>query len=199
MSYNSINEPSVGKHIPNTRLHLMTRRVYAFTLVELVVTLAVAAILITVAAPNLRTFIQNTRIITQVNALKTDLTMARNKSIGSPAGIGVCRSINGTSCAGGGLWANGRLIFVDSNNNRQWDAGEIVLQFREALVAGNTLTTTPAIPDPLIFSQGMASNLGAGAASFIFCDNRGPTFGKQINFLTATGLSTVDANAPGGC
>ena len=175
------------------------RQIHGFTLIELVVTMAMAAILIGVAVPNIRTFIQNSRTITQVNSLKADLAMARNKSIGSPSNVGVCKSVNGTSCVIGGQWATGRAIFVDINNNRAWDAGEPILQFTEALATGNTLTSTAAMPDQLIFSAGTILNLGAGVASFIICDSRGPTHGKQINFTTASGAPTIDANAPAGC
>ena len=203
-SCNPVNEPFIGKKIPNTRLQLVTRRVHGFTLIELVVTMAVAAILVSLAVPEMRTFIQNNRLITQTNDLIGDLSYARNESLrrtsldGQPINIGMCTSTNGTSCTGGGQWSNGRLIFVDANNNRAWDAGELVLRFREPLSGNNTLANT-AITDPLIFTKGTSSpNPVVGARSFTFCDDRGPTKGKRID-VNFTGTAAVNSAPPASC
>lgn len=203
-SCNPVNEPPIGKNIPNTRLQLITRRVHGFTLIELVVTMVVATILVAVAVPNLRTFIQNGRLITQTNDLIGDLSYARNESLrrtsfnGQPINIGMCISTNGTTCTGGGQWSNGRLIFVDANNNRLWDAGELVLRYREQLSGNNTLANT-AINDPLIFTRGTSTpNPGVAARSFTFCDDRGPANGKRID-MNFTGTAAVNSAPPASC
>ena len=199
---NSTLLPFVCRNMPNSTCSLRARRGLGFTLIELVVTMAVAAILVAVAVPELRTFIQNNRLITQTNNLIGDLRFAQGRSLGhnsengQQVNIGLCASTNGTACTGG-TWRDGYLIFVDQNNNSAWDAGETVLRFREALVANNTVTAA-TILDPLIYIKGVAINPGALPRSITYCDNRGPTKGKQIN-LNNQGMPTTSSVPPGAC
>src|SRR4030065_326257 len=117
------NIPFVCKNIPSITNKLQIRQGHGFTLIELVVAMAVAAILVTVAIPNMRTFIQNGRLNTQANDLIGDLNLARSEAIKRRSGVGICKSTNGTACAGGGGWREGRALFVDINKNGAWDAG----------------------------------------------------------------------------
>ena len=157
--------------------------------------MAVAAILVAVAVPNMRTFIQNGRLNTQTNDLIGDLNLARSEAIKRRSNVGVCKSVNGTTCAGGGFWRNGRAIFVDIDNDAIWDPGETILRFREPLAsAANALATSVLVPDPIIFSANGSSNVAAGGF-FVFCDDRGAAKGKQIN-LNAMGQAAVRVTAP---
>ena len=166
-----------------------------FTLIELVVTMAVAAILITVAVPNMRTFIQNGRLNTQVNDLIGDLSLARSEAIKRRTIVGICKSVNGTTCAGGGNWQDGRAIFVDANNNNTWEADEIILRFREKLASGNSLAA--ASPNPIIFSAN-GKPIATAVGAFAVCDYRGASKGKQVS-LNSIGQASVSAVAPGAC
>jgi len=173
---------------------------FGFTLIELVVTMAVAAILITVAVPSMRTFIQNGRINTQINDLIGDLSLARSEAIKRRTNVGICKSANGTTCAGGN-WRDGRAIFVDLNNNSTWEAGETILRFREGLAsAADTLTTSAELLDPVIFRPNGASSvpLGGPVGLFTFCDGRGASHGKQVS-LNSLGQTSVLTNPPGAC
>lgn len=161
--------------------------------------MAVAAILVAVAVPNMRTFIQNGRLNTQTNDLIGDLSLARSEAIKRRSNVGITTSTTGT-CASGGDWRNGRVIFVDLDGDSICDANEPILRFREPLaVAIDTLTTTVA-GDPIIFSaNGASPNVPLGASRvFTFCDDRGPTKGKRIN-LNAMGQAAVSTSAPAGC
>ena len=172
---------------------------FGFTLIELMVTLAVAAILLTIAVPNMRTFIQNGHLNTQINDLIGDLSLARSEAIKRRTNVGICKSVNGIACAGGGDWRDGRAIFVDLNNNSTWEAGETILRFREGLAsAADTLTTNQ--PDPIIFRPNGASSvsLGGPVGTFTFCDVRGASHGKQVS-LNSLGQTSVLAAPPGTC
>ena len=160
--------------------------------------MAVAAILVAVAVPNMRTFIQNGRLNTQANDLIGDLSLARSEAIKRRAAIGICRSTNGTTCAGGGNWRDGRAVFVGTGLNGTWQAGDTILRFREPLAsAADALATSVLVPvpDPIIFSANGSSNVAAGGF-FVFCDDRGAAKGKQIN-LNAMGQAAVSTSAPG--
>lgn len=179
-SCNPINQPFVGKNIPNTRLHLVTRRIHGFTLVELVVAMAVAAILVTIAVPHLRVFVQNSRIGTQTNDLISDISLARSEAIKSGATATVCSSTVGLACDGGGNWTNGRLVWTDTNGNGVLDAGE-TRRFREQAAGANTLNVDVAA-DPLTFSnRGAPTGALAGQTiTFRVCDDRGAANGRTI-------------------
>jgi type IV fimbrial biogenesis protein FimT len=200
-SHNSSNRPFIYIYRPFTPYEHYFGRVFGFTLIELVVTLAVAAILITVAVPSMRTFIQNGRINTQINDLVGDLSLARSEAIKRRTNVGVCKSVNGTTCAGGGNWRDGRAIFVDVNNNSTWEAGEKILRFREGLAsAADTLTTSAELPDPIIFRPNGASSvpLAGPVGLFTFCDVRGASHGRQVS-LNSLGQTSVLRDPPGSC
>lgn len=207
-----INSPLIGSNIPvigpfifkkqpfksNERC---SKRILGFTLIELVVTMAVAAILITVAVPAMRTFIQNGRINTQINDLKGDLSLARSEAIKRRTNVGICKSVNGIACAGGGDWRDGRAIFVDADNNGAWTAGETILRFREGLPTGAyTITTSAELPDPIFFRPNGASSvpLAGPVGVFTFCDPRGASYGRQVS-LNSLGQASVLPDPPGAC
>src|SRR4030066_1839600 len=112
----SRNIPFIREKLPFTPNQPNFRQSFGFTLIELVVAMAVAAILVVVAVPNLRSFIQNGRLITQTNDRVGDLGLARSEAIKRRANVGICQSTDGITCAGGGNWRDGRAIFVDVNN-----------------------------------------------------------------------------------
>jgi type IV fimbrial biogenesis protein FimT len=197
---NSVFIPFICKNIPNSTFLPVTQRIRGFTLIELVVTMAVAAILVAIAVPNMRTFIQNGRLNTQANDLIGDLSLARSEAIKRRSNVGITTSTTGT-CATGGDWRNGRVIFVDINNNGICDAPDLILRFREPLASANdTLATNPLVlPDPIIFgANGASNNIGGVAGFFTFCDSRGASNRKQVN-LNPMGQATVSTNVPGGC
>lgn len=157
------------------------QRIHGFTLVELVVAMAVAAILVTIAVPNLRVFVQNSRIGTQTNDLISDISLARSEAIKSGATATVCSSTAGLACDGGGNWTNGRLVWTDTNGNGVLDAGEM-RRFREQAAGANTLNVDVAAADPLTFSnRGAPTGVLAGLTiTFRVCDVRGATYGRTI-------------------
>ena len=170
--------------------------------------MAVAAILVAVAVPNMRTFIQNGRLNTQVNDLIGDIVFARSAAIhsaGTPpsgAGVGICQSINGTTCVVGN-WQNGRAVFTDLNNDNDWDAGEPIIRFREPLPSVNTLAVNGLMPTVISFNVSTSStskpnvtNVNGGV--FVFCDERGQAYGKQVS-LNAMGHPIVSAIPPPTC
>src|SRR4030066_1625179 len=152
--------PFVCKNIPPIPNKLQIRQGLGFTLIELVVAIAIAAILVTVAIPNMLTFIQNGRLNTQLNDLVGDLSLARSEAIKRRKNVGIWLSTNGNTCAGGGVWRDGRAIFVDEDNNGTWNGGDQILRFREPLAsATDSLSTNAVLGDPILFTpRGAASH-----------------------------------------
>lgn len=180
-SCNPINQPFIGKNIPNTGLRLVTRQIHGFTLVELVVAMAVAVILASIAAPHLRVFVQNSRIGTQTNDLISDINLARSEAIKSGSTSTLCSSTAGLACDGGGNWTIGRLVWTDTNGNGALDAGE-TRRFREQAAGANTVNVDFAAADPLTFSnRGAPAGAAVGQTiTFRVCDDRGAAYGRTI-------------------
>jgi len=130
-SRNPQNIPLICKKRPYMPNRIDTRQTHGFTLIELVVTMAVAAILVTVALPNMRAFIQNGRLNTQTNDLIGDLNFARSEAIKRRSNVGICRSTDGVTFAGAGPLGDGRVVFVDANNNDVCDASDTSIRFHQ--------------------------------------------------------------------
>lgn len=147
-----------------------------FTLIELLVTLAIAAILLTVAVPNFITFVQNNRLASQANDLVTLLNLARSEAVKRNQTVTVCSSTNGTACAGSTSWEGGYIVFADTDGDGTVDAGEDVLQVRQALESSNTLRAGTQVR---ITYQSNGFSPGFGD-TFRLCDVRGTASARAI-------------------
>jgi len=173
-----------------------------FTLVELMVTLAVASILLAVTIPNMRTFVQNSRLSGGVNDLLHSLQVARTEAIkrqsigGFPANVVVCGTAdptladNALTCS----YANftGWFVFVDTNGDWQHanDGTEPVIERHGLLDSSVTVKAGPA-GNKFIMSYAPTgfSNLPGAilpTSTVLLCDVRGVQ--KVGNSATARAL-----------
>jgi len=165
-----------------------------FTLIELLVTLSIAAILLTVAVPSYITFIQNNRLVSQANDFVTMLNYARSEAVKRNQSITVCSRSTDNSCAGSTIWDSGLLVFADNNGNGTVDAGDTVLQVRQALEGSNTLR---AGAQTRVTYQANGFSTGFND-TFRLCDARGTASARAIT-VTAQGhvsSSTGTASCP---
>lgn len=131
-----------------------------FTLIELMVTVAVIAILAVVAIPNLRDFVHNNRLRATSNELVASLQAARMEAVRLNSNAIVCRSTNGTTCAGGtDAWA-AWVVLADVDHDG----------------AADDLVRTGAAAAPVVVSSSES------------IDNSAVTFGPDGMARTAAGL-----------
>lgn len=157
-----------------------------FTLLELLITVAIMAVVMAIAVPNMSAFINNDRLITEINGLTRDINYARNEAILRHTQIGICSSSNTTSC-NGAAWQDGWIVFLDTNGDSLFSAGEEVLKAQQAL--GGTITLTTTIANTIIFdNRGFAPGQ---AGTFSICDNRGVSELRSIS-LSVTGRVRKD-------
>lgn len=147
-----------------------------FTLIELLVTLSIAAILLTVAVPNFIAFVQNNRMASQANDFVTMLNYARSEAVKRNQRVTVCSSTSGSSCSGSTNWDGGLIVFVDNDGDGTVDAGEAILQVRQALESGNTLRAGAQVR---ITYQSNGFSPGFGD-TFKLCDARGTATARAI-------------------
>ena len=142
-------------------------KIKGLTLIELMITLAIAGVLIATAAPSMREFIQNNRSATQINELQATLNLARSEAIKRNSNITICRSNDGTSCAGN--WQDGWIVFIDDDFDGTVDESDEVLRVHGGLAEGNTLRFTRT---KIVYANTGLARTGSNGV-FIHCDSRG--------------------------
>ncbi len=121
--------PFRWEHIGDGRTMRRTSQA-GVTLLELMVTIAVVAILTALAFPSFQTTMRSNRVSTAANELLTSMSLARSEAIRNTRGAGVCATADGASC--GADWAQGWMVWGDTNANGAYDAGETVVKYSQA-------------------------------------------------------------------
>jgi len=112
----------------------MKPRQAGFTLIELLITVAIVAVLASLAVPSFRTLLLKRSVQSAADTLVSDMRYARSEALKRSARVTICASSNGTSCAGaGGLWSSGWIVFIPSNVNGNFTAGDEIVRVQDAL------------------------------------------------------------------
>jgi type IV fimbrial biogenesis protein FimT len=149
-----------------------------FTMIELMVTLTVAGVLTALALPNLRPFIQNSRLTSAANDLLRSLYIARAEAVKRQSNVVVCATADPTAsdatitCSYGAF--NGWFVFNDVNGNWQRDTGDAVIE-KHALVDSSVTVRNDADGIVSYAPTGFANLAGAHipSSNIILCDQRG--------------------------
>ena len=147
-----------------------------FTLTELMVTLAVAGVLAGVAVPNLRSFIQNSRLSSASNDLLRSFNLARTEAIKRQANVVGCASALPMAaipaCSYGPF--NGWIVFQDNNLSWQWENGEPIFERHELLDSSVTVKKDNNGIE-MYLATGFASPAGikTPTRNIVLCDSRG--------------------------
>jgi type IV fimbrial biogenesis protein FimT len=147
-----------------------------FTLIELMVAITILGILLAWAVPSFKDASLSSRLTAFANDLVASAQIARSEAIKRNAPVTLCRSTNGTTCAGSGGWEDGWIVL----------SGTTVLQRHAALPSDFRIAqgTFGALTFP-------ADVVGATAATFTVC--RATPIGKQKRTvrITASGGTSV--------
>jgi type IV fimbrial biogenesis protein FimT len=176
-------------------------RALGFTLIELLVTIAIAAVLAGIAAPSFRDLMANNRLKSHTSAMHTSLLQARSEAIKRNSRVVVCKSSDGATCATSGDWQQGWVVFADTNDNAQVDAGDLIIQKVAALSGDFVLTGSGDLADYVSYSSTGAAKLKASdnfqTGTLSLCQ-LGVTGGnaRQIELFATGRLSIGQAVAP---
>jgi type IV fimbrial biogenesis protein FimT len=138
-----------------------------FTLVELMVTLSVALILSVGTAEYLPNFIQEGRMISEVNEFVTALHLARSEAVKHGRRVVLCPSRDRINCGNSRDWPAGWMLFA--SDDRERDPSEPLLQ--AGTLMGTGIDMTSGNYRKRIVYQPDGSS-GGSNSSFTFCERR---------------------------
>jgi len=94
----------------------MTRQT-GLSLIELMLVLLIGSTLLGIALPSFSSLLDKQRAVSAHNELLATIQLARTRAITDGRPTVVCPSRDGLQCAGGGVWENGWISFVDNDSN----------------------------------------------------------------------------------
>ena len=155
------------------------KRTVGFTLLELMITVALVGVLMALVVPNMRDFLRNNRLTSAANDLLRSAQQARSEAIKLQQGdVVMCASANPdaaddlTQCNYGAF--GGWIVFQDTNNNGQHDAGEPVVSRGSA---NSTVTVRNDNNGILCFMATGFEDVNCGGKvktqNIVLCDTRG--------------------------
>jgi len=142
----------------------LQRRASGFTLIELVVTIAIASVLLMIGVPSFVAFQRNSELTSATNSLVAALGAARGEAMkrGRQAVV-IPRTSNN--------WTTGWTVFVDTDNNQQFNGSDVLIVQQGALAGYFTVT-----------GQGTAQN----SPSYVMFNPSGYTQTSGSVFQSAT-------------
>lgn len=167
-------------------------RLHGFSLIELLVVVAIVAILAAAAAPSLISVVNGNRLTAQANEVMASLQQARMEAIRRNRSVTVCRTTDGTTCAGAGTW--NRWIAVTTVG------GEVL---RVNTVKAPLQITSQAAS--IIFR---ADGLARAAAGGVLTENvitvcipttRPATNRRAVSMVSGSRVSITSSNGAGAC
>jgi len=163
---------------------MKTRPTRGFTLTEAVITLAVASTLLSVGVSTIGDIVYGLRLGTVSNDVVQHLQLARSEAIKRNGRMALCKSLDGESCAVGGGWEQGWLLFQDTNNSGTREPHEPVLQRLEPLPPQFLLKANNPLARYVSYGPMGAAMMASGAfqaGTFTLCRiSAGPVEGRQI-------------------
>ena len=125
--------------------------------------IAIISVLLSISVSWAVTFADSMRLTSQVNVYLSALLLARSEAIKRNSRMTVCKSADGLSCAEGGGWQQGWIIFHDPNHNAVRDTAEEMVHQSSALPAHFQLVGNSNVAKYVSFDATGRTLLASGA------------------------------------
>lgn len=142
------------------------------SLLEILAAMGTAAVLVGTAVPWITGLAADVGRSSETNEFLADLAAARVEAIRRGSRVVLCVSSDRSTCSPSGYWSQGRIMFVDPNNNARRDDGESVLYVRGGaepawLIKGNASVASYISYHPL--GRSRLTNGGFQAGTLTIC------------------------------
>ncbi|MFN7096480.1 MAG: GspH/FimT family pseudopilin [Gammaproteobacteria bacterium] len=163
-----------------------------YTLIEMLMTLVLIGILAAIAYPSYRAVMQNIRVDAITNDFMSSLSYARSEALKRDESISICAAADSslTSCGNSTNWANGWIIFVDSDADGVIATSSDRLKTHNALDSGSLISSTLAA-----ITYNRSGFLSAGIGSFTITVPGCSGNGAKLITLSATGRASITSTA----
>lgn len=195
----------------------MRKQQLGFTIIELMTVIAVLGVALSIAVPGLQQFIMTNRLTSQLNQLSSSLAFARSEAVKQNQSVQVCVSSDGAQCDTTGVdWNKGWLVFVDRNQDQDYDAGgpgvdgcatgataDCLLITQKALPGTNALKAAAGFTKYVAYNgNGVAQcdngpPCDANQMYFVLCDSRGAAHARALA-VSKTGRTSILDKKPNG-
>lgn len=108
--------------------------VYGFTLIEMMITISILVIMMALAAPSFISFRRNSELVGIANNFLAAVNAARSEAMKRNMFALV------TPADGDSDWTKGWVVFVDTNDNNQFDSGDILIFRQEPMPSYISIT-----------------------------------------------------------
>jgi len=176
-------------------------RLAGISLLELMVTMAVLAIAAAAAQPMLGSLFDSLGN-DMARALGSSLQLARSEAIKRASRATVCKSSDGERCSAAGSWGQGWIVFHDGNHNGSREAGENIIQVRQALPQRWRISGNSSVAQYVSFQADGSPTLVSGAfqaGTFTVCRLAGANAQAKLLVMSATGRLRVQGAAVQSC
>ena len=100
-----------------------------FSMIEYLATLVIAAILLLMTSSNFRSVVDRSRVTSATSEFHTTILLARSEAMRRQKRVDVIPVDTKD-------WGKGWLVLIDSNNNQQFDAGDLLLHRSQSETKG---------------------------------------------------------------
>ena len=146
------------------------------------VTVSIIGIVAAIATPSFSTLIEKKQQDASANTLLAELHFARSEAVKRVAHTVLCPSDNQNNCTNSS-WQDGRIIFIDQNNNGQREATEELIRIGSAFDSSLSIIGTSKINSNVRYkTNGVSETSGA----FTIC-NQKSAFAPKVVTLNITG------------
>ena len=172
------------------------------TLIELVVVMAIVVVLLGIGVQSYRSFSNNSRISSAINALLGDLQFTRAEASKRGLFVTACASVSGSACSNSTSWDSGWIVFLDSNNNGTVDEGEAILRLKAAFSSTDIAVANSGVTRITFNREAFISGLPADPVTITFKPlnaSASDTTWTRCLAVGQMGRMTVQKSGLGGC
>jgi type IV fimbrial biogenesis protein FimT len=132
------------------------------SLIEMLVVVALASTLASVGIPMLRDVMRSYELASTASTLLSHMHLARTEAIRRSSRVVLCKSGDGATCASGGGWEQGWIVFRDANANARREPGESIVQYGPPVAPGLRILGNGTVGNYISIQETGETRLAAG-------------------------------------